>query len=564
MQAAANPRVQLLIFQATAFCNIDCKYCYLPNRLDTRRISPSLISRAVERVIETGWLKDRLSVVWHAGEPLTVGHNCLEQLIDACAPLSAVARVQHRVQTNATLIDARFCEIFKAKGVRIGVSIDGPADLHDRNRIRRNKTGTFNEVIRGIQYLKEFSLPFDAICVLTAASLDRAEEIYEFFSNLGAATVGFNVDELEGMNRHSTIYNTHSMEKLANFWDRIFRIHFERRAFRLREADSPLDFLRHGGLRDHQRQLVDPFTILTVGVDGSVGTFCPELLGQKHPRFGDFSIGNIESQSFDRMMAGSRFLEMKAEIQSGVDRCKQECMYFDMCGGGAPSNKVSEHGSFDVTETMHCKATKKLLIDALFRQVRMHRSVKAASSLERSVWTLPDTLDGSACERIIAAANSAGWSSGGRSVDNNDRSVELPTRSYSRANVNLNPILSVIGPSIPSTIEDMHFAGLSAEKTICLRYLPGESFPAHVDSPNVVSNNSHSLFTIIVYLNDQYEGGETYFPDYDRCIQPATGTSLIFAHGLRHEGRMIKSGIKYALLTYLQYSRVEAIFQSPE
>ncbi len=555
MLHAANPQLQLLIFQATPFCNIDCKYCYLPNRLDRRQISPALVSRAVERVIESGLLGEKVSVVWHAGEPLTVGPDYLEQLIDACEPLSRVTRVQHRVQTNATLIDARFCETFRKRDVRIGVSIDGPQDLHDQNRVRRNKKGTFDDVMRGINTLHQFGIRFDAICVLTSASLDRAEELYDFFANIGASTVGFNIDELEGANLNSSICSALSLEKLAAFWDRMFRTHFERRAFRLREADSMLDVLRFGQPGEQRHQLVDPFTILTIGADGSVGTFCPELLGQKHLHYGDFSIGNIQSESLADLTRNSRFLEMKTEIQSGVLRCKQECTYFEMCGGGAPSNKISERGSFNVAETMYCKATKKVVIDSLIKQVRVHRSVKAASSLKTNIWTAPNVLEPQACTDLIAAADSSKWSPGVAALDSNGRTHETPTRSFTRISLDTDVILASIRPSIPSTIEDMHFVGLSTEQLICLRYLPGDSFPTHVDSPTINSATCHSLFTIIIYLNDGYKGGETYFPDCDVVIQPVTGMALIFAHGVRHGGQIIQTGLKYALLTYLLYSR---------
>jgi uncharacterized protein len=377
-------RVRLLIFQTTPFCNIDCSYCYLPDRQVKTRIEPRIVSKAAQSVIDAGWTGDRISVVWHAGEPLVVGPEYLERLIDACAPLHRATRVQHCVQTNGMLISDRFCDLFSKRYVRVGVSIDGPRDLHDRHRVSRTGAGTFDAVMRGISTLREYGIAFDVICVVTSHSLSHAEELYEFFTNLGASTVGFNVDELEGVNRSSSMNTPGFFEALSVFWDSMLCTHFERRAFRLREADDLLDGIRYGklGIRSN---LAQPFAIVTVAVDGSVGTFSPELLGQRNPRYGNFAIGNIRSESMSQMACGSRFLAMKEEIDAGVQRCSQVCSYFQVCGGGAPSNKIAEHGTFNITETKYCRATKMVLVDSL---------LKAAKPYQAAVLTSPqDGMD---------------------------------------------------------------------------------------------------------------------------------------------------------------------------
>jgi uncharacterized protein len=222
--------------------------------------------------------------------------------------------------------------------------------------------------------LREFEINFDVICVLTSDSLHRAEELYDFFSTLGALTVGFNIDEIEGTNRSSSMDNEGFFEELSEFWDSMLSIHFQRRAFRLREVDSLLETIRYRDPNQpNSHQLLDPFSIITVAVDGSIGTFSPELLGQYDPRYGDFSIGNICSESMTEISTSSRFLKMKKDIEAGVHKCSQQCSYFELCGGGAPSNKISEHGTFDATETKYCRTTKMMLIDSLIRTTKSYQ-----------------------------------------------------------------------------------------------------------------------------------------------------------------------------------------------
>ena len=370
----ARPRVELLIFQTTPFCNINCSYCYLPDRLSKERIPLAVVSMAAQRIVDAGWVGEKLSVVWHAGEPLTVGPEYLEQLIEACSPLEQITRIQQCVQTNALLINPRFCELFKGEKVRVGVSIDGPRDLHDRHRTTRGGKGTFDAVMRGIDKLREYGIDFSVICVLTSHSLSRAEEIYDFFHKLGAKTVGFNVDEIEGINRSSSMDENGFFERLSAFWGTMLRTHFEHRAFQLREADTLVDGIRYGKSGDSHNQQTNPFAILTVAVNGSIGTFSPELLGQHDLRYGDFTIGDIYSHSQPQIASNPRFLKMKAAIEEGVRRCSQQCSYFELCGGGAPSNKINEHGSFDVTETKYCRATKMVIVDSLLKVARPYQT----------------------------------------------------------------------------------------------------------------------------------------------------------------------------------------------
>lgn len=112
--------VDLLILQATPFCNIDCTYCYLPGRTRKGRISLEVVETAARRLVEANLAGKRVAVVWHAGEPLAVGADYMAALVDACAPLNASGcQVQHCVQTNATLIDDDFCRLFKSRDIRV-------------------------------------------------------------------------------------------------------------------------------------------------------------------------------------------------------------------------------------------------------------------------------------------------------------------------------------------------------------------------------------------------------------------------------------------------------------
>ena len=109
------------------------------------------------------------------------------------------------MQTNGTLIDRAWCDLFREWSVGVGISLDGPAEIHDRHRKHRSGRGTHRDVLRGVARMRDANLPFHAIAVVTVDALDRADAILDFFEQHGIGDLAFNVEELEGANRRSSL-----------------------------------------------------------------------------------------------------------------------------------------------------------------------------------------------------------------------------------------------------------------------------------------------------------------------------------------------------------------------
>src|SRR5688572_17382285 len=108
----ATPEIGMVVVQPTAFCNIACTYCYLPDRSNTHVIAQSTVTRLFEEIFASGWSCPELIVVWHAGEPLVVPVSFYEEAfaaIDRLRPANVV--VKHSFQTNGMLIDADWCRL---------------------------------------------------------------------------------------------------------------------------------------------------------------------------------------------------------------------------------------------------------------------------------------------------------------------------------------------------------------------------------------------------------------------------------------------------------------------
>ncbi len=153
----------------------------------------------------SGLAAPELAVVWHAGEPLTLPVDWYRDALAAAAAARPAGPIlRHCIQTNGTLVDDRWCALFREHGMQIGVSLDGPARLHDAQRRTRAGRGTHDAVMRGVAALQRHGIPFHAICVIGDAALDAPEELVEFFAAHDILEIGFNVEEVEGVHTRSS------------------------------------------------------------------------------------------------------------------------------------------------------------------------------------------------------------------------------------------------------------------------------------------------------------------------------------------------------------------------
>jgi uncharacterized protein len=361
-----SERLELLVLQPTPFCNLDCDYCYLADRGSKARMPPAVLRRTFERVLASRHTQGGFTVVWHAGEPLVAGIGFYEEAIALLGELDTRGlEIHHSFQTNGTLITPAWCELFQRHRVRLGVSIDGPAFLHDAHRKTRGGTGTHERVMAGVRCLQDHGVPFHVITVLTSASLDHPDELFRFYVENGIRRVGFNIEEVEGVNAASSLASHRAGERTGAFFSHFLELLETTGAdLRVRELDG-LGRLLAGGGPVERNQENTAMRILAVDHAGNFSTWSPELLGQKSPDHGDFLLGNVMTDDLDELEGSPKFRRLRDEIERGVAACRESCEYFRLCGGGSPSNKYFENGTFASTETLHCRLSKQAAVDVL-------------------------------------------------------------------------------------------------------------------------------------------------------------------------------------------------------
>lgn len=364
-QEGNSSPLRLLVIQPTPFCNIDCRYCYLADRHRTVRIEPETFRTILDRLGEAGLYGNELTVLWHGGEPLSVPVAFYREAYAVCqSMIPAHCQFRFNFQTNATLISDDFCALARDIDAHVGISIDGPEDLTDASRVFRNGRGAFAAITKGINRLKANGIPFSAICVLRSESLKHADRVFDFFVELGVDEVGFNVEEIEGANGSSTLLEDPAgAERFKDFMRIIYRRwRSEAPAIRFRDLSQIERSIRFGS--QVFSRLVNPFSIISVAYDGGWSTFAPELLYDPRHQF-----GNVLDAGFETALVAANFTAALKDINAGVDKCRAECDYFLLCGGGCPSNKIAETGSARASETRYCRVARKALIDVTLEEL---------------------------------------------------------------------------------------------------------------------------------------------------------------------------------------------------
>ena len=373
------PRIRQVILQPTSACNLNCSYCYVPNRRQQTTMAEEVLGRTIRLVLESDLVQGNVEFLWHAGEPLMAGrahYRAAARLLEQYN--SRDIHIRKTIQTNATLIDADWCDVFVDADFSIGVSIDGPADLHDQTRRNWAGRGSHQQVMAGVTTLRSFGIQPGAICVLTRASLQRPREIFDFFVEHDFASVSFNVEEVENAHTSSSLDAADVVAEYRGFMSTLYDLWRENGYQpRIREFQSLARLidrkLHHPEFRRQPYETV-PFAIITIQKEGNVSTFSPEFAGAVAPAYDNFVIGNItDIATIEELVRSPALAVIAAEVSSGVARCADSCLYFDLCGGGYVSNKYFEHHNLQATETTACRVHRQVLADVFIEKVSVRQ-----------------------------------------------------------------------------------------------------------------------------------------------------------------------------------------------
>lgn len=378
--------LHLVVIQPTSFCNLNCDYCYLPDRHSKNTLSLDLIEPIFQTLFTSRFFQKDFTVCWHAGEPLAVPiafyDEVFHRIAEAARQFNTTPfQVHHSIQTNGVLINQDWCDCFKRHNIHVGISIDGPAFLHDAHRKTRTGLGSHASVMRGITCLQQNDIPFSVISVLTQESLDYADEIFNFYMEHGITDVGFNMEETEGAHRASSLDTVTNAARYQAFMQRFWDLTAQAQGqFKLREFES-ICSLVYADARLNNTDMNRPFVIVSIDHQGNFSTFDPELLSVKTEQYGDFVFGNVLTDSLESVCSSEKFQRIYRDMIAGVEQCRATCQYFGVCGGGAGSNKYWENGTFNCADTTACHYRIKIITDIVLEALENSLGIGNSASV---------------------------------------------------------------------------------------------------------------------------------------------------------------------------------------
>jgi uncharacterized protein len=177
-------------------CNLDCKYCFY---LEKENLYPNTRKWAMTDEVLDAYIRsyieaqdaDTVNFAWQGGEPTLLGVDFFERSIGLQRRYAGGKRITNALQTNATLLDDRWGQFLSENGFLVGVSIDGPRELHDFYRVDKGSAGTWDRVMRGLEVLKRHRVEFNTLTVVNRQNSKHPLEVYRFLKSIGSRFLQF-------------------------------------------------------------------------------------------------------------------------------------------------------------------------------------------------------------------------------------------------------------------------------------------------------------------------------------------------------------------------------------
>ena len=184
---------------AGSLCNLACKYCYYLEKSHIYADEParerfSMSDQTLENFIRQyieAQTQPSVLFTWHGGEPLMRPLSFYERVLKLQRQYARGHVIENCLQTNGTMLTDEWCDFFRRNNWLIGISIDGPQELHDEYRRARGGQPSFYKVMRGIELLKKHGVEWNAMGVVNDYNADYPLEVYHFYKDIGCQYIQF-------------------------------------------------------------------------------------------------------------------------------------------------------------------------------------------------------------------------------------------------------------------------------------------------------------------------------------------------------------------------------------
>ena len=327
----------LLIKPAGLDCNLACKYCFYSDKTNifgrgTHRMSDELLERLIQSYMNLGFEMNNFA--WQGGEPTLMGLDFYKKVIELQQKYGKAGQIVcNALQTNGILFDQSWCEFLHKYKFLVGISLDGPKELHDFYRRDHSGFGTFYKVMAGMDACRKSKVEFNILVLLNNKNVTQPDELFDFFVAEKVKFLQFvpcvekNVET--GKITDFSITPQQYGDFLCRIFDRWYELGTDKLSIRL--FDSILSYcLNHRHTLCTFGYKCDDYVV----VEHNGDVFCCDFFVEQ-----EWKIGNIFDSPIDRL-AGSevkrKFANQKQEM------CNQclVCRYVNICRGGCLKDRI--------------------------------------------------------------------------------------------------------------------------------------------------------------------------------------------------------------------------------
>lgn len=177
-------------------CNLDCKYCFYLEKEKLYpdehkwRMNDEVLAEYIHQYIQAQ-PGSQVDFAWQGGEPTLLGIEFFRKVVALQKKYADGKRISNALQTNGILLDTEWCHFFADRRFLIGLSIDGPRELHDRYRVDKSGKSSFDDVVRGLELLKREQVEFNTLTVVHRENSQQPLEVYRFLREMGSSFIQF-------------------------------------------------------------------------------------------------------------------------------------------------------------------------------------------------------------------------------------------------------------------------------------------------------------------------------------------------------------------------------------
>jgi uncharacterized protein len=367
-KAAANVPIDTYIVKVASRCNLNCSYCYVYNKGDESfrsqpyRMRPATVSALLSRVANH-CLEEKLehvTFIFHGGEPLLAGSDFFRQFVtEAETILKGHATLSYALETNGTLLTSDWLELFRELNVSFGISLDGPEEIHDRNRVNHSGAGSYSRVRRALDLVRA-DRRLDPLFGGVLTVIDLAAEpliLYRHLKEIGIRRCDFLLPDgtydnpppmlsLDGL-------DTPYADWLIAIFDEWFRNQDTMLSIRIFENIINLLFDPGGG---NETMGGGQNGVLVIETDGGMEPV--DALKICGPSFTKLGL-NVERNEI-RDVYSSELVQLYHHGAAGLCATCRTCPVVAVCGGGYLPHRYSSPSGF-ANPSIYCRDLIKLI-----------------------------------------------------------------------------------------------------------------------------------------------------------------------------------------------------------